>query len=79
VSRVKVRPITVVLLVLAIVFAVCGIIYFTTAAQSLPSFFPGHAAHSAHHHIKHGLLMIVLALLALAGAWFTTAPEKSST
>ena len=74
----RIRPLTIVLLVLAVIFVAGGIVYFTTAAKDLPSFVPGHAAHSTHHHIKHGLAMIVLALLALGAAWFTTAPEKSS-
>jgi amino acid permease len=74
-NRVRIRPLTILLVIVAIAFAVLGIVYFATAAKDLPSFFPGHAARSTRHHLKHGIAMIVLALVALGGAWFTTAAE----
>ena len=76
-SNFRIRPLTVALVLLATVLVVCGVVYFTTTAHDLPAFFPGHDAHSTTHHIKHGIAMIMLALLALGGAWFTTAPDRS--
>jgi hypothetical protein len=60
------------------VLVVIGVIYFTTAAKDLPAVFPGHAAHDAHHHAKHGLAAFALAVAALIAAWFTTAPDESA-
>ncbi len=57
------------LLVLAVVLVVVGVIYFADTAGKLPSFFPGHQAGSAHKHTKHGIAAIIVAVLALAGAW----------
>jgi hypothetical protein len=70
------RPATMLLVLAAIVFVVLGVVYFTTAADKLPSFMPGHQAHITRHHTKHGIAMFGLAVLALVGAWFTTAPSR---
>jgi len=75
-SRIQIRPLTIALIVLAALFVVTGFVYFTTAAKSLPAFFPGHDAHLASKHTKHGIAMIGLAVLSLIGAWFTTAPTE---
>jgi len=74
-SKVRIRPLTLLLLVVALVLVVIGVVYMTTTAANLPAFFPGHVAHSAAKHYKHASAAIILALVALAGAWFTTAPE----
>ncbi len=66
---------TVVLLAAAVVFVAGGIVYFTKTAADLPSFFPGHKVGSTRHHIKHGLAMIAVAVVALIGAWLTTGAE----
>jgi hypothetical protein len=76
-ANIRIRPLTIVLVVLAAVFVLAGVIYLTRTAADLPAFFPGHTAHSSHHHIKHGLAMFGLAVLALIGAWFTTAPQRT--
>jgi hypothetical protein len=76
-SKIRIRPLTVLLLLVAIALLVLAFIYFTTSASSLPSFFPGHAPHSAKHHVKHGAALTTLAVLALVGAWFTTAPAET--
>jgi hypothetical protein len=47
-------------------------VYFAEPAKSLPSFFPGHAAGSAHHHTKHGIAAVVVGLAAFAVAWIST-------
>lgn len=75
-SKLKVRPLTILLIVLAILFVAGGIYYFVTPAHDLASFVPGHETHGTNHHVKHGLFLIGLAVLALIGAWFTTAPEQ---
>jgi hypothetical protein len=75
--RIKIRPLTVVLILVAALFIAGGIYYFVTPAHELAPFVPGHEAHGTKHHIKHGLALIGLAVLALIGAWFTTAPEES--
>lgn len=75
-SNFRIRPLTILLVVLAIALVVGGVVYFTETAHDLPAFFPGHDVHSTTHHTKHGLALITLAVLALGAAWFTTAPER---
>ena len=53
---------------------VIAIFYFAKSADALPSFFPGHEAGSAHHHIKHGIAALVVGLGAFVFAWFQTGP-----
>ena len=74
-SKIKIRPLTVLLFLGAAVLVVVGVLYLTDTAAHLPSFFPGHTAGSTKHHYKHGLAALTLAILALGAAWFTTAPE----
>ncbi len=64
--------ITAALIILGIAFAAAGALYLTQTAAHLPSLLPGHQAGSAHHHIKHALAALGLALLAWTGAWLTT-------
>jgi hypothetical protein len=75
--KIVMRPVTWLLIGVAIVLFVIAIFYFTSTAANLPSFFPGHSA-SSNKHIKHGLAALLLAFAALAGAWFTTAPKKDA-
>ncbi len=75
-AKIKIRPLTVGLFLLAILLVVIGVVYFTKTAADLPSFFPGHAAGSTRHHVKHGLVAFTLAVVALVAAWFTTAPDR---
>lgn len=64
-----------------VLFAVAGY-YWATPAGSLPGWFPGHVARSAHHHFKHGLAALLVGLACLAYAWFASgkrpAAEESS-
>jgi hypothetical protein len=64
--------VTAALILVGIVLAGLGVIYYTRTAGQLPPFLPGHQAGSAHHHLKHGLVAFALALLAWITAWFTT-------
>ena len=58
-------------------FVIAGI-YFAEPAKSLPSFFPGHAAGSTTHHVKHGIAAVVVGLALLVFAWFATGPRKTA-
>jgi Na+/H+ antiporter NhaD/arsenite permease-like protein len=67
---------------LGIVLIVVAIIYFAEPAHSLPSFFPGHVSATSseanHHHTKHGIAALVVALACFAFAWFQTGPKAQS-
>jgi hypothetical protein len=76
--RVQIRPLTIVLVVVAALLVAIGVAYFTTSAADLPALMPGHQANSTHHHVKHGIAMIGLAVVALIAAWFTTAPKREA-
>jgi hypothetical protein len=72
------RPLTWVFLAIAVVCVVAAVVYFTKSAEHLPSFFPGHQAGLTKTHTKHGIAMLVVAVFALIGAWFTSAPRPDS-
>jgi amino acid permease len=76
--KIVMRPLTWVLLALAVGFVILALVYFTTTATNLPSFFPGHQPGVTKTHTKHGVAMLGFAVLALVGAWFTTAPARPS-
>jgi hypothetical protein len=74
------RPKLIIPAVLAgIVFLVIAVIYFIEPASSLPSFFPGHEAGSSHHHVKHGIAAVVVALACFVFAWFQSGPSQTTT
>jgi hypothetical protein len=59
-----------------VVFLVIAIIYWVDSAHALPSFFPGHeSAPTSHHHIKHGIAALVVALACFVFAWFQSGPK----
>ena len=62
--------------VVGLLLIVVAVIYFVDSAGSLPSFFPGHQAGSAHHHVKHGIAALLLGLACLVLAWFQTGPAS---
>jgi NADH:ubiquinone oxidoreductase subunit 5 (subunit L)/multisubunit Na+/H+ antiporter MnhA subunit len=68
---------------LGVLLLVVAVVYFVTPEHSLPSFFPGHAsaasAEANHHHTKHGIAAIVVALACFVFAWFQTGPKTGST
>ncbi len=76
----KNRQLIIPAIVLGIVLIVIAIVYFVDSASGLPSFFPGHqAATTSHHHVKHGIAALVLALACFAFAWFQTGPAGQAT
>jgi amino acid permease len=70
--------VTVLLIIVGIACIAAGAVYLAEPARSLPSFFPGHAAGSAHHHTKHGIVAIGVAVVALAAAWMTTGARTAT-
>ncbi len=65
------RLVVAVLAVLGILAVVVGIIYLVEPIHSLPSFFPGSAAHGqGHHHIRGyvaiavGIILLIIAVVA---------------
>jgi NADH:ubiquinone oxidoreductase subunit 5 (subunit L)/multisubunit Na+/H+ antiporter MnhA subunit len=65
------RLVRIVLVVLGILAVVVGVIYLVEPIHSLPSFFPGYAAHKqGHHHIRGfiaiavGVVLLILAAVA---------------
>ncbi len=65
-----------------VVLLVIAGIYFAEPAKSLPSFFPGHvgtgSSEATHHHVKHGIAAVVVALGAFVLAWFQTGPKRTT-
>lgn len=65
--------------ILGVVLVAVAIVYFVTPEHSLPSFFPGHASAGSseanHHHAKHGIAALIVALACFAFAWFQTGPK----
>lgn len=74
---------------LAIAAAIAGLLllivagtYVAEPAHALPAFLPGHVGagdpEDAHHHIKHGVAALAVALAAFAYAWLNTGPKASA-
>jgi amino acid transporter len=61
--------------VAGVVLIAIAIVYFAEPAKSLPGFFPGHQAGSAHHHVKHGIAALLLGIGAFVLAWFQSGPR----
>lgn len=55
-----------------VALTVVALMYFGDSAGRLPAFFPGHDPGSLHHHTKHGLAALLLALACFAAAWMST-------
>jgi amino acid permease len=71
------RSLVIIGYVVAVAFLAISIIYFITPANHLPSLFPGHDLASTKTHAKHGFAAILLALGAVAFAWFQGGPNSS--
>jgi len=63
-------------LVLGLLLLVVAVLYWVNTADALPSFFPGHAAGSSHHHVKHGVAALIVALACFVFAWFQSGPRR---
>lgn len=78
----NVRKLILPVVLLGVLLIVVAVIYFVQPAHSLPSFFPGHVsatdAEATHHHTKHGIAALVLALASFVFAWFQTGPKARS-
>jgi NADH:ubiquinone oxidoreductase subunit 5 (subunit L)/multisubunit Na+/H+ antiporter MnhA subunit len=76
------RKLIVPAVLLGILLIVVAIVYFVQPEHSLPSFFPGHtsatSAEANHHHTKHGIAALVVAIACFAFAWFQTGPRTRS-
>ena len=76
------RGLSILAVVIGVLAVVVAVIYFVEPAHSLPSFFPGHvpasSSEAAHHHTKHGIAALVVALACFAFAWFQTGPKAGS-
>jgi NADH:ubiquinone oxidoreductase subunit 5 (subunit L)/multisubunit Na+/H+ antiporter MnhA subunit len=73
------RKLIVPAVLLGLVLIVVAVIYFVEPQHSLPSFFPGHSSaadpEAGHHHTKHGIAALVVAIACFAFAWFQTGPK----
>jgi uncharacterized membrane protein HdeD (DUF308 family) len=78
-SATSLRKLTIPAVVLGLLLLIVAIVYFVDPAHSLPSFFPGHVSASSgeanHHHTKHGIAAVVVALACFAFAWFQSGPK----
>ncbi len=72
------RLVAAVAVIVGIVLIVIAAVYFAEPAKSLPSFFPGHQAGSAHHHVKHGIASLCVGLAFFVLAWFRSGPKRSA-
>ena len=69
------RVLAIILLIVGVAAVVAGVLYLTQPANSLPTFFPGYAAHVVGKHMKRGyagvalgaVLVIVAFVVALTG------------
>lgn len=78
VARHTSTPVTIGLVLLGAIFIVVAVIYFTSTADGLPGFFPGHKAGATQHHTKHGLAALIVGLLSWIGAWMSRGPKANS-
>ncbi len=65
------RFLVIILVVLGVLAIAAGIIYLAEPAKSLPTFFPGHAAHLTAPHSRRGLAGIVVGAVLLIIAAIT--------
>ena len=61
--------------ILGVALLALAVLYFVDSASTLPSFIPGHEAGSSHHHVKHGIAAVIVALGCFTFAWFQSGPS----
>ncbi|MEA2397408.1 MAG: hypothetical protein QOK25_964 [Thermoleophilaceae bacterium] len=65
---------------LGVLLLAVAVVYWVDTAHALPSFFPGHVSASSseatHHHFKHGVAALAVALGCFVFAWFQTGPRR---
>ena len=69
----RISPLSWLLIVVGLLLLVVGIIYLTTAASDLPSFFPGAIDRVVKHkrtYSKRGIAAIVVAAAAFVGVYY---------
>ncbi len=71
----KWNVVMILLIVAGIALVAVAVVYWVRPAGSLPGFFPGHLAGSAHKHLKHGLAAFIVGILCFIGAWMVSAKE----
>jgi hypothetical protein len=74
----KHRNLIVPAVLLGLVFLAIAVVYWVEPAGSLPSFFPGHEAGSSHHHAKHGIAALIVAIACFVFAWFQSGPSENA-
>jgi hypothetical protein len=67
-----------VFIIIGLAFLALAVYYWVTPAGSLPGFLPGHEAGSSHHHTKHGLAALILAIGSGILAWFASGEKSTS-
>ena len=63
--------------VVGVVLIALAFLYWIEPASSLPSWLPGHAAGSSHHHVKHGIAAAIVGLGCFTFAWFQSGPAAT--
>ncbi|MDE3112009.1 MAG: hypothetical protein KGN00_07700 [Chloroflexota bacterium] len=71
------RPLTVLLVVIGVLFLGAAFIYATTEARALPGFFPGYDTAITRAHLKHAVAAVLLGLGCFVLAWFSTGPRSA--
>ncbi len=72
------RFLVIILVVLGVLAIVVGIIYYAEPAKSLPTFFPGYAAHVKGRHTTRGLAGIIAGAVLLIIAVITARAGRRS-
>lgn len=71
------KPLPMVAGLLGLISLVLSAVYWLTPAGSLPAFLPGFAAGSSHVHVTHALVLLIVAVVLFAIAWFQSARRNS--
>jgi hypothetical protein len=71
------RQLAVPAVIAGVLLLALAVLYIAQPAGALPAVVPGHAAGSAHHHVKHGIAALLLAIACFVFAWFQTGPAAT--